>query len=295
VDIAGLVKGASKGEGLGNKFLSNISEVSAIAHVVRIFEDKNIIHVSGKIDPIDDIKTINLELILADLEIAEKAYSNLEKKAKHLNEPTSKQKITILDKIIKYLQEEKNIRSLNFDKEEEFLIKEYNFLTQKKVIYIANINETMVAKKDEKLEKVKDFVRHNNDEVVVICSKLEEEISKLDKNEKMFFLKELGIEKSGLDIISKKCFDILELQTFITTGEKETRSWTINKGDTAQKAAGVIHTDFERGFIRANTISYDDFVKYNGLKKAKEEGLVRQEGKDYIMQDGDIVEFLFNV
>jgi ribosome-binding ATPase len=294
VDIAGLVKGASKGEGLGNKFLSNIREVSAIAHVVRVFEDENVIHVSGRIDPLDDIKTINLELIMSDLEVAEKSISNLEKKSK-TNDAISKQKYEILKRCLEVLQAEKPIRSLDLNDEEKFLIKEYAFLTEKKVIYIANINEDMIGKIDENIKKVEKFAKDNNDEFVIICSKLEEEISKLDKTEKLEFLKELGIKESGLDIIAKKCFELLGLQTYITTGEKETRSWTINKGDTAPQAAGVIHTDFEKGFIRANIISYDDFVRCNGLKKAKEEGLIRQEGKEYIMKDGDIVEFLFNV
>lgn len=295
VDIAGLVKGASKGEGLGNKFLSNIREVSVIAHVVRAFEDDNIVHVSGKIDPIEDIKTINLELIMADLELAEKAFANIEKKSKQLAEKSAKEKAEILKRIIKNLEEEQSVRNLRLTEEESFLIKEYSFLTEKNVIYVANISENMIGKESENIKKISEYAKVNGDEFVVVCAKVEEEISKLDKAEKKEYLDALGIEKSGLDIICKKCFDLLGLQTYLTTGEKETRAWTINKGDTAPKAAGVIHTDFERGFIRANVVSYEDFVNCNGFKKAKEEGLIRQEGKEYIMQDGDIVEFLFNV
>ncbi len=295
VDIAGLVKGASKGEGLGNKFLSNIREVDALAHVVRVFEDENIMHVSGKIDPISDIETINLELIIADLEVAEKSFSSLEKRAKHSQDPESKEKLEILSRCIETLKEEKPIRSLNLTEEENFLIKEYAFLTAKKVIFIANINENMLGKSDDKIKNVENYAKKNGDEFAIICSKLEEEISRLSPEEKADFLKELGIEESGLDIISKKCFSLLGLESFLTTGEKETRSWTIKKNSTAKKAAGVIHTDFEKGFIKANIISYDDFVKCGGYKKAKDLGLIRQEGKDYIMQDGDIVEFMFNL
>ncbi len=295
VDIAGLVKGASKGEGLGNKFLSNIREVSAIMHVVRAFEDENIVHVSNKIDPISDIETINLELMLSDMEVAEKAVLNIEKKAKVTGDATLKHKFEVLDKIKKQLEQEKNIRSLNLSEEELEAVKEYNFLTLKKVIYVANINEEMIGKPNNLADEIQDFANKNGDEFTVICAKIEEEISKLELSEKKEYLEALGIKESGLDVIAKKCFNLLGLQTYFTSGEKETRAWTIKKGDTAPKAAGVIHTDFERGFIRANVISFEDFAKCDGLKKAKEEGLLRQEGRDYVMRDGDVVEFLFNV
>jgi hypothetical protein len=295
VDIAGLVKGASKGEGLGNKFLANIREVSAIAHVVRAFHDDNVVHVAGRIDPIDDIETINLELVMADLETAEKAASNMAKKVKGLTDPLAKEKLSLLQNIVETLQQEKSIRSLNLTEEQNFLIKEFGFLTAKKVIFIANIAENQIGEENDSIKKIRDYAKAHGDEFVTISAKVEEEISKLDKEEKKEYLEALGLKNSGLDLIAKKCFDLLGLQTYLTTGEKETRAWTINKGDTAPQAAGVIHTDFERGFIRANVISFDDFVKYNGLKKAREEGALRQEGREYVMKDGDIVEFLFNV
>jgi ribosome-binding ATPase len=294
-DIAGLVKGASKGEGLGNKFLAHIREVSAIAHVVRCFEDENIVHVSGKIDPIGDIETINTELILCDLESAEKMYASTEKKAKHAQDSETKELVEILFKIKSGLEQNKTIRSLSFTEEEKNILNTLNFLTSKKVIYIANVSENLLGKENEYTKKVKEYADLHKDEFAIICAKIEEEISKLDETEKKEYLKELGIQESGLDVIAKKCFSLLGLETFLTTGEKETRAWTIKKGDTAPKAAGVIHTDFEKGFIRANVISYNDFIKYGSFKNAKENGALRQEGKEYVMQDGDVVEFLFNV
>jgi len=220
VDIAGLVKGASQGEGLGNKFISNIREVSAIAHVVRAFEDENIVHVSGKINPIEDIKTINLELIMADLELAEKAFANLEKRAKQLTEKSAKEKVEILKRIIEALEAEKGVRSLGLTEEEAFLIKEYSFLTEKKVIYVANINEDMLGKESESIKQIEDYARANGDEVVVVCAKIEEEISKLDKSEKKEYLDALGIEKSGLDIITKK-----EKETELTYREEKIKEY----------------------------------------------------------------------
>ncbi len=295
VDIAGLVKGASKGEGLGNKFLSHIREVSAVAHVVRCFEDSNIVHVSGKINPIDDIEIINTELILADMEQAEKMHSNAQKQVKAGGDRESKERFALLEKIKTALEATKPVRSLALDETENKHLKSMNFLTSKKVIYVANISDAMIGKPSPVLDAVEAYAKKDGSEFVVICAKIEDEISKLDPQEKKEFLKELGIAQSGLDHFAKKCFSLLGLQTFLTTGPKETRAWTINKGDTAPQAAGVIHTDFEKGFIRANVLSYDDLVRLGSEKAVKEQGLMRQEGREYVMKDGDIVEFLFNV
>ena len=295
VDIAGLVRGASKGEGLGNKFLAHIREVSAIVHIVRCFEDENIVHVGGKIDPLDDIETINTELILADLEMAEKMHANAEKQSKYASDQETKDRFALLSKIRKSLEGSDPVRSLDLSEDERALLKGMGFLTSKKVIYVANVSESMLGKPSACVDAVRGYAERNGDEFAVICAKIEEEISKLDREEKAGFLKELGIHESGLDVIAKKAFSLLGLQTFLTSGPKETRAWTIHVGDTAPKAAGVIHTDFERGFIRANVVSYDDLVKYGGMKEAREKGLLRQEGKEYVMRDGDVVEFLFNV
>jgi len=295
VDIAGLVKGASKGEGLGNKFLSHIREVSAIAHVVRCFEDSNIVHVSGKINPIDDIETVNTELILADMEQAEKMHSNAHRQIKAGGDQESKDRFALLDRIKNALEASRPVRSLTFNSIEKELLNTMNFITSKKVIYVANITDSMIGNPSPLIDAVKAYAEKEGSEFTVICAKIEDEISKLDATEKMDFLKELGIDESGLDVFAKRCFALLGLQTYLTTGPKETRAWTINKGDTAPKAAGVIHTDFEKGFIRANIMSYDDLVKYGSEKAVKEKGLVRQEGREYIMKDGDVVEFLFNV
>jgi len=294
-DIAGLVKGASTGEGLGNKFLANIREVSAIAHVVRCFDDSNITHVSGKIDPLDDIEIINLELILADLAVAEKMKTTLEKKVRGAKDKDDLKRIELLAKSIKVLESGKPVRSLEFDDEENKLLKQMSFLTAKKVIYVANVSEADLKNGNDYINMVKDFAEKNNDAFAVISARIEAEIAQLDLEERKEYFKELGVASSGLDVIAHECFDILGLQTFLTTGPKETRAWTIRKGDTAPQAAGVIHSDFERGFIRANIVSYDDFVANNGLAGAREKGLLRQEGKTYIMRDGDVVEFLFNV
>ncbi|OGS25094.1 MAG: redox-regulated ATPase YchF [Elusimicrobia bacterium RIFOXYB2_FULL_50_12] len=295
VDIAGLVKGASKGEGLGNKFLSHIREVSVIAHVVRCFEDSNIVHVSGKIDPLDDIEIINMELIFADLDAAGKMHSNLVKQLKSGGEQESKDRLALLARIIEALEKNLPVRGISFNADEQQLLKTYGFLTAKKVIYVANVNEDMLGKDSPAVEAVKEYALKNGDEFAVICAKIEDEIAKLDPAEKAEFMRDLKITESGLDVIARKCFTLLGLQTYLTTGEKETRAWTIHKGDTAPQAAGVIHSDFERGFIRANVVSYDDFVAFGGLKGVKEKGLLRQEGREYVMRDGDIVEFLFNV
>ena len=294
VDIAGLVKGASKGEGLGNKFLAHIRSVAAIAHVVRCFEDKNITHVSDVIDPVSDAQTINLELILADMEIAEKAVSNQGKKAKTGNKEEIK-KLELLTRIQHQLADEKPVRQLNFNAEETELLRDYQFLTSKKVIYVANIAESEIGKTNAYTEKLRDYARQSGDEFLIISAKIEQELSQLPPEERKEYLAELGLPESGLSQLSKACFKLLDLQTYLTTGPKETRSWTIHKGDTAPKAAGVIHTDFEKGFIRANVLAFDQFVACQGWKNARDKGLLRQEGKEYVMQDGDVVEFLFNV
>ncbi|MFC1566859.1 redox-regulated ATPase YchF [bacterium] len=295
VDIAGLVKGASKGEGLGNKFLANIREVSAIAHVVRCFKDEDVVHVDGKFDPLNDIEVINLELVFSDLEMAEKMAANLERKVKHVKDSEDKERFELLLRVKEVLEDNKPIRALDLTEKEIKLVNSMNFLTVKKVIYIANISENDIGKDLPQLEAIKKYAKDHGDEFAVISAKIEEEISELGQEEKDEYLKELGIEMSGLDTIAKNCFDLLGLQTYLTTGVKETRAWTIKKGATAPEAAGVIHTDFQKGFIRANIISYDDFVAFGGLKGAKEKGVLRQEGRDYIMRDGDVVEFLFNV
>lgn len=293
-DIAGLVKGASKGEGLGNKFLTNIRETSAIAHIVRCFEDENIVHVHGQVDPISDAEVINLELILADLDMAQKLAANQAKKTKSNNKEET-EKLALYKKIEAHLESSKPLRQLDLSDDEEHLLQGIHFLTSKKVIYVANISENHIGQPNPLVDKLREFAEREGDGFLVICAHLEEELSQLDPEEKTVFLAELGLEQSGLDQLAKASYDLLGLQTYITTGQKETRAWTIRKGDTAPKAAGVIHTDFEKGFIRANIISYNDFVACQGLKVAKEKGLLRQEGKEYVMKEGDIVEFLFNV
>lgn len=295
VDIAGLVKGASQGEGLGNKFLSHIREVSVIAHVVRCFEDANIVHVSGRINPLDDIEIINTELILADLELAEKLYANAEKVGKRAAEAEAKARFELLARIKTALEANRPVRSLELDDEAGALLKGMDFLSAKKVIYVANVSEDMLGQSSPQVDAVREYAARHGDEFAMICARAEEEISKLASEEKNEFLNALNISESGLDVVAKKCFSLLGLQTYLTTGPKETRAWTIRRGDTAPQAAGVIHTDFEKGFIRANIVSYDDFVKLGGVKEAREKGVLRQEGREYVMQDGDIVEFLFNV
>ncbi len=295
VDIAGLVKGASKGEGLGNKFLSHIREVSAIAHVVRCFEDSNIVHVSGKINPVDDIEIINTELILADMEQAEKMYANAQRSLKCGGAQELKDRFVLLERIKTALEASTPVRALAFTPDEQVLLKPLNFITAKQVIYVANISDHMIGKNDAHVEAVKQYAVKEGAQFTVICAKIEEEISKLSAEEKKDFLTEMGITESGLDVFAGKCYTLLGLQTFLTTGVKETRAWTINIGDTAPRAAGVIHTDFEKGFIRANIMSYDDFVRLGSEKAVKDKGLMRQEGREYIMKDGDVVEFLFNV
>ena len=295
VDIAGLVKGASKGEGLGNKFLSHIRETDAIVQVVRCFEDSNVVHVDGSVDPIRDIETINLELIFADIETVnkrlEKAKKNLKANKKYQEE------IDLLEKIKQNLEEGKSARAIDFNEDEQEMVKEMFLLTTKPILYIANISEEQIenAENDELVLKVKEYAAKENAEVIPLCVKIEEELSGLEDEDKKEMLEALELEESGLDKVIKKSYDLLGLMSFLTAGEPEVRAWTIKKGTKAPQAAGKIHSDIERGFIKAEIVSYDDLMKEGSMFAAKEKGLVRQEGKDYIMQDGDIVLFKFNV
>ncbi len=293
-DIAGLVKGASNGEGLGNKFLANIRNTTAIAHVVRCFEDDNIIHVHGKVDPIGDIQTIEYELILSDLDVAQRAADTQQKRIK-TNIKDEVQKFELLKRVVDTLSSSLPVRSMAVTEDESTILKQYQFLTAKPVIYVGNVSEDEVGTGNTYTQLLKDHAVATGAQCIIVCAKLESELALLSGDEKQEFLTELGISESGLDQLSRACFTLLGLQTYLTTGVKETRAWTIAIGDTAPQAAGVIHTDFEKGFIRANITSFDQFVTCGGWKQAKEKGLVRQEGKDYIMQDGDVVEFLFNV
>lgn len=294
-DIAGLLKGASKGEGLGNQFLGHIRETDAIVHVVRCFTSDNIVHVSGKIDPLDDIEVINTELILADLEAAYKAISKTQKSAKA--DRTLNSTLETLSRIKETLEEGKSIRMLDLSDEELSDIKPYNFLTAKPIIYVANISEDDISDEDNEYVKVvKNFAKTENAKCVKICADIESELSELDDEERKSYLEELGIDESGLDKLIKASYDLLNLISFLTAGEPEVRAWTIKKGTKAPQAAGKIHSDFEKGFIRAETISYDKLMECDGLlSKAREKGFIRSEGKNYIMQDGDVVNFLFNV
>ena len=295
VDIAGLVKGASRGEGLGNKFLSHIREVDAIVHVVRCFDDGNIIHVDGSVDPIRDIETINLELIFADMETAEKRLDKAKKDAK--GDKKALADVELFERVKQTLEEEKPIRSMELDEDEYKKVYAANFLTIKPVIYAANMNEEEFgdSSKNKYLKAVEDFAAAEGSKVLPICAKLEEEISDLDGEDKEMFLSDLGLSESGLARLIKASYSLLGLISYLTAGSDEVRAWTIKKGTKAPQAAGKIHTDFEKGFIRAEVISFDDLVANETMTAAKEKGLVRSEGKDYVMQDGDIVLFRFNV
>ena len=295
VDIAGLVKGASKGEGLGNKFLSHIRETDAICEVVRCFNDSNIVHVDGSIDPVRDIETINLELIFADIETVNK---RLDKAKKNLKASKSYQEeVDLLERIKENLENGISARALSFNEDEEKLVKDMFLLTTKPILYIANISEEQIenAENDEMVLKVKEYASKENAEVIPLCVKIEEELSGLDDSDKNEMLEALGLEESGLDKVIKKSYDLLGLMSFLTAGEPEVRAWTIKKGTKAPQAAGKIHSDIERGFIKAEVVSFDDLMNCGSMVTAKEKGLVRQEGKEYVMQDGDIVLFKFNV
>ena len=296
VDIAGLVKGASKGEGLGNQFLANIRETDAIVHVVRCFEDSNIVHVDGSIDAIRDIEVINMELIFADIETLEKRLS----KVKHLmnNDKEAKVENEVLESLKKHL--EGGNPAITFDRNEdtEKYVNDLNLLTDKKVIYACNVSEDDIANdgiNNEQVKKVKEYAAKHNFETFVLCAKVEEELAGLSDDEKNEFLKELGLKESGLDKLVAASYRLLNLMSFLTAGEKETRAWTITIGTKAPKAAGKIHTDFEKGFIKAEVVNYKDLLELGSLAKAKEKGLVRMEGKDYVVQDGDVILFRFNV
>jgi ribosome-binding ATPase len=293
VDIAGLVKGASKGEGLGNQFLTHIKEVDAIIHIVRCYEDENIVHVEGKINPLDDIVTINLELILSDLQTAENTAKKLEKQAKSSAE--AKEKLVLIKKIIDHLGKEIPIRNMNLSKEEKDELKSYAFLTSKPVIYVANVKESDLPSYENKyVSQVKEFTKKENSSFLCICAKLEEEIAQLNEDEALDFLKVIGIKESGLDRLIKAAYELLGLISFITTGEMETKAWTIKHGTSAQKAAGKIHTDIEKGFIRAEVVSYKEMMEYKGRVGAKEAGKAKAEGKEYIVKDGDVILFFHN-
>ncbi len=296
VDIAGLVKGASRGEGLGNKFLSHIRETDAIAHVVRCFEDDNIVHVDGKIDPISDIETISLELVYADTETIVKRIDRVAKMTKS-GDKKAIAELELLNRIKAHLDAGNPVRTMDLTEEEKATIKDAFFLTEKKVIYVANISESQLANKenDPNVQKVKEYAKAEGAEVITLCAKLEEDLSELDDEDKALLMADYGIEESGLDQLIKASYSLLGLISYLTAGKQECRAWTITKGTKAPQAAGKIHSDFERGFIKAEVVSYDDLIKYGSMNATKEKGLVRLEGKDYVVQDGDIILFRFNV
>ena len=294
-DIAGIVKGASKGEGLGNKFLSHIREVDAICQVVRAFDDENVTHVSGRVNPLDDIEVINMELVLADLESVEKRLPKIEKMARQ-KDKTAEMELRILTQIKEALEDGKPVRSIDFNEDDQKWVNQAQLLTSKKMLYIANVGEDEIGDKDnDKVKAIREYAANEDSEVIVISAKIEEEIATLDDEDKEMFLEDLGIEEPGLDRLIRTTYDLLGLSTYFTAGVREVRAWTFKQGMTAPQCAGIIHTDFERGFIRAEVTSYEDYVQHGGENGAKEAGRQRLEGKDYIMQDGDIVHFRFNV
>jgi len=295
-DIAGLVKGASLGEGLGNKFLSHIREVDAIVEVVRCFEDTNIIHVENTVDPVRDIEIINLELALSDLEILNNRIDKIKKKAETNRDKEALEEVNVLKKAKENLEQNIPLRLVNFNEEELNLLNSFAFLTIKPIIYLANVSEDEVALDDnEYVLKVKEYAKNENAKVIKMCAKLESELSELNDSDKKEMLAAVGIEESGLDLLIKETYDLLGLATYFTVGKDEVRAWTFKKGMNAKKCAGIIHTDFEKGFIKAEVMSYEDLVKYGDEQKVKENGRARLEGKDYIMKDGDICYFRFNV
>lgn len=294
VDIAGLVAGASKGEGLGNQFLANIRETDAIAHVVRCFDDDNVIHVANRVDPAADVETINTELALADLETVEKALQRLQKKAKG-GDKEAQEHSELLQQILPHLNEAKPVRAMPLSAEQQWILnRHFHLLTLKPTLYIANVDETGFSD-NPKLDQLNAIAEQEGAQVVEICNKLESEIAELPESEQLEFLAELGMTEPGLHRVIRASYALLGLQTFFTAGPKEVRAWTIRQGATAPQAAGVIHTDFEKGFIRAETVSFDDFIRYRGEQGAKEAGRMRLEGKEYVVQDGDIMHFRFNV
>jgi len=293
VDIAGLVAGASKGEGLGNQFLANIRETDAIVNVVRCFEDANVVHVNGRVDPIADIETIVTELALADLASVEKAIVREGKKAKSGDKEAQKL-VTVLEKLLPHLDQGKPARTLALSDDEQALMRPLCLLTIKPAMYVANVDESGFHD-NPLLDRLRAFAAREDAPVVALCAKLEAELADLDEEDKLAFLADLGLEEPGLDRLIRAGYDLLGLQTYFTAGVKEVRAWTIHKGDTAPQAAGVIHTDFEKGFIRAQTIGFEDFIAHGGEHGAREAGKMRAEGKDYVVKDGDVMNFLFNV
>ena len=297
VDIAGLVKGASKGEGLGNQFLANIREVDAIVHVVRCFDDTNIVHVDGSVDPVRDIETINLELLFSDMEILERRYAKLVKSVK--NDKTLVKETELVEKLKKHMEDGNLAKTYEpEDDDEKELLESCNLLTYKPTIYAANVAEDDLADdaaSNEYVAKVREFAKQEGSEVFVICAQIEQEIAELEDDEKKEFLEDLGLSESGLDKLITASYNLLGLISYLTTGPDESRAWTIERGTKAPQAAGKIHTDFERGFIRAEVVSYDNLVEQGSENAAKEKGLVRSEGKDYVVQDGDVILFRFNV
>ena len=294
VDIAGLVAGASKGEGLGNQFLANIRECEAISHIVRCFNDDNIVHVAGEVNPLNDISVINTELALADLAAVEKALNRYSKQARSGGDKEALKLVQVLEKLQPVLNEGLPARSVPLTDEEKVVIRQLFLLTMKPTMYVANVEEHGFEG-NPLLDAVKEYAAKENAPVVAVCAKTEADIADLDDADKQMFLEDMGMHEPGLDRVIRAAYDLLGLQTYFTAGVKEVRAWTIHKGDTAPQAAGVIHTDFERGFIRAQTISFDDYIAYNGEKGAQEAGKMRAEGKDYIVKDGDVMNFLFNV
>lgn len=296
VDIAGLVKGASQGEGLGNQFLSHIREVDAIAHVVRCFDDENVTHVSGSVDPIQDIETINLELILADLETVEKRLQRVSRQLK-TGEKRYRIEQAMLERIKEAFEREQPARQLTFSEEEQLLLCDLHLLTLKPVLYVANVNESDAGRGSANplVREVQTYAAREGADVVVISGKVEAEIAELEGEDRALFLKELGLEEAGLDRLIRAAYSLLGLATYFTAGEKEVRAWTIKKGTKAPQAAGVIHSDFERGFIRAEVVGYEQLVQAGSMGRAREMGLLRLEGKDYVVQDGDVMHFRFNV
>lgn len=293
VDIAGLVAGASKGEGMGNQFLANIRETDAIAHVVRCFDDDNVIHVDGRVNPLSDIETINTELALADLEAVSRAIINVGKKAKG-GDKDAKAMLDVFNKIEPFLADGKPARMANLDEDEKKIIRSYGLITLKPTMYIANVSEDGFNN-NPYLDQVREFAAKDDALVVALCNQIESEIAQLDDDEKQEFLESMGMTEAGLDRVIRAGYELLNMQTYFTAGVKEVRAWTVKVGATAPEAAGVIHTDFERGFIRAEVIAFDDFIEYNGEKGAAAAGKSRLEGKTYIVQDGDVMHFRFNV
>ena len=293
VDIAGLVAGASQGEGLGNQFLSHIRETDAIVNVVRCFEDENVIHVAGKVSPLDDIEVIQTELALADLSTVEKAIHRENKKARSGDKDAVKL-VALMERIVPHLNEAKPVRAMGLDADEMALIKPLCLITAKPAMYVANVSDTGFTN-NPLLDQLTAYAQTQNAPIVAICAAIEAEIADLDDADKTAFLADMGMEEPGLDRLARAAYKLLGLQTYFTAGVKEVRAWTIHIGDTAPQAAGVIHTDFERGFIRAQTIAYDDYIQYKGEGGAKEAGKMRAEGKEYVVKDGDVLNFLFNV